>query len=35
MLRVTPGDAPRADVSAELDEALSSKLVEVELQAVL
>ena len=35
LMRVTPRDAPRTDVGVELDEALSSKVIEVKLQAVL
>jgi hypothetical protein len=31
VMRVTPGDAPRADVGAELYEALSSEVIEIEL----
>jgi hypothetical protein len=34
-MRVTPRDTPRADVSAELDEALSSEVIEIELQSIL
>jgi hypothetical protein len=31
VMRVTPRDAPRTDVGAELDEALSSEVIEIEL----
>jgi len=34
-MRVTPRDAPSTDVGTELDEAPSSKVIEVELQAIL
>jgi hypothetical protein len=35
LTRIIPRDAPRTDIASELYEALSCKLVEVELQAVL
>lgn len=34
-MRVTPGDTPRSDVGAELDEVLSSEVIEIELQSIL
>jgi hypothetical protein len=34
-MRVPPGDTPRPDVGTELDETLSSELIEIELQSIL
>ena len=34
-MRATPRDTPRTDVGAELDEALSSEVIEIELQSIL
>jgi hypothetical protein len=34
-MRATPRDTPRADISAELDEAPSSEVIEIELQSIL
>jgi hypothetical protein len=35
LIRATPRNTPRTDVSAELDEAPSRKVIEIELQAIL
>jgi hypothetical protein len=34
-MRVAPRDTPRTDISAELDEAPSRKVIQIELQAIL